>query len=60
MRDEWAEAYGESARAYWTEARTADLVRGKKLAILPAEAPELLRALGILHRDASMPPAQRR
>jgi SAM-dependent methyltransferase len=60
MRDEWAEHFGERARAYWTTERTAELVRDKSLAVLPAEAPELLRALGILHRDASMPPAERR
>ena len=60
MRDEWAEHFGERARAFWTAERTAELVRDKSLAVLPAEAPELLRALGILHRDASMPPAERR
>jgi hypothetical protein len=60
MRDEWAEAFGERARAYWTAERTAELVRGKRLVVLPAEAPELLRALGILNRDATMPPAARR
>ena len=60
MRDEWAERFGERARDYWTAERTAELVRDKTLAVLPAEAPELLRALGILHRDASMPPAERR
>lgn len=60
MRDAWAEAFGERARAYWTSERTEELVRGKKLAILPGEAPELLRALGILHRDATMPPSERR
>ncbi|MCB9631179.1 MAG: SAM-dependent methyltransferase [Sandaracinus sp.] len=60
MRDEWAERFAERARAYWTPARTEDLVRDKTLAVLPAEAPELLRALGLLHRDASMPGAERR
>jgi len=60
MRDEWAERFAERAREHWTPARTAELVRDKTLAVLPGEAPELLRALGILHRDASMPPAERR
>ncbi|MCB9604678.1 MAG: SAM-dependent methyltransferase [Sandaracinus sp.] len=60
MRDEWAERFAERARAYWSPARTEDLVRDKTLAVLPAEAPELLRALGLLHRDASMPGAERR
>ena len=57
MRDTWAAAFAERARAYWTPERTADLTRGKSLAILPAAAPELLRALGILHRDGTMPPS---
>jgi SAM-dependent methyltransferase len=60
MREQWAEHFVERAREHWTPARTEALVRGKSLALLPAEAPELLRALGILHRDASMPPPQRR
>jgi protein-L-isoaspartate O-methyltransferase len=60
MREAWAEAFAERARAHWTPERTADLTRGKKLAIRPDEAPELLRALGLLHRDGSMPPRQRR
>lgn len=60
MRDEWAERFAERAREHWTPTRTAELVRDKTLAVLPGEAPELLRALGILHRDASMPPAERR
>ncbi len=60
MRDEWAEHFSERARAYWTPERTEELVRGKTLAVLPGQAPELLRALGLLHRDGSMPPAERR
>ncbi|MFO0556834.1 MAG: SAM-dependent methyltransferase [Polyangiales bacterium] len=60
MRDEWASAFTDKARAYWTRERLDDLVRGKDLNVLPHEAPSLLRALGILHRDGSMPPAQRR
>jgi len=60
MRDEWAAAFAERARAYWTPARTDELARGKSLAIVPGRAPELLRALGILHRDGTMPPAERR
>lgn len=60
MRDSWADAFADTARAYWTRDRLDDLARGKFLAIQPHEAPALLRALGILHRDASMPPAERR
>jgi hypothetical protein len=58
MRERWAEVFAEQAKAYWTPARTQQLTGGKKLEILPGEAPVLLRALGLLHRDASMPPAQ--
>ena len=58
MREKWAEAFAEIAREYWTPEKTADLVRGKHLTILPGEAPVLLRSLGLLHRDASMPPQQ--
>lgn len=57
-RARWAEAFTASARAHWTAARTRELTAGKDLLILPAEAPLLLRALGLLHRDATMPPAQ--
>ena len=60
MRDQWASAFSDTARQYWTRARLDDLARGKDLNIQPHEAPALLRALGILHRDGSMPPAQRR
>ncbi|MCB9558885.1 MAG: SAM-dependent methyltransferase [Kofleriaceae bacterium] len=59
-RAHWAEAFAARARAYWTEARTAALADGKRLLLPPAEAAPLLRALGLLHRDASMPPTQAR
>ncbi|MCX5742781.1 MAG: SAM-dependent methyltransferase [Proteobacteria bacterium] len=58
MHEAWAAQVAAEAAAYWTEARTRELTGGKQLAILPAEAPVLLRALGLLHRDATMPPAQ--
>jgi len=54
----WASHFTAIARAYWTPARTRELTGGKALQILPGEAPLLLRALGLLHRDASMPPPQ--
>jgi len=57
-RETWASAFAAVARAHWTEERTAELTAGKQLAILPAEAPLLLRALGLLHRDATMPPRE--
>ena len=58
MRERWAIELSAAARAHWTPERTRALTGGKQLAILPGEAPILLRALGLLHRDATMPPAQ--
>jgi SAM-dependent methyltransferase len=58
MRERWAIELAAAARAHWTPERTRALTGGKRLAILPGEAPVLLRALGLLHRDATMPPAQ--
>jgi SAM-dependent methyltransferase len=57
-RARWATELVVRARAYWTPARTAELARGKALLLPPAEAAPLLRALGLLHQDASMPPPQ--
>jgi SAM-dependent methyltransferase len=57
-RRRWATELTAAARAHWTPARTRALTGGKRLAVLPAEAPVLLRALGLLHRDATMPPPQ--
>ncbi len=58
MRQKWAEQFAALAREHWTQERVHRLTAGKDLAVLPNEAPLLLRALGLLHRDASMPPAQ--
>ena len=57
-RARWATELAARARAYWTPARTAELARGKALLLPPAEAAPLLRALGLLRQDASMPPPQ--
>jgi len=57
-RDGWAAAFLARAQAHWTEARTEALADGKRLLLPPADAALLLRALGLLHRDASMPPPQ--
>jgi len=57
-RDRWAAELAARARAYWTEARTAELARGKALLLPPAEAAPLLRALGLLHDDGSLPPSR--
>jgi SAM-dependent methyltransferase len=48
----------ERARAHWTPPRLAELARGKALLLPPIEAAPLLRTIGLLHRDASMPPRQ--
>ena len=54
--DAWAREFTRLAHDHWTPARTRELTGGKQLEIVPGEAPLLLRALGLLHRDASMPP----
>ena len=56
----WAREFTRLAHEHWTPERTANLTDGKHLEILPREAPLLLRALGLLHRDASMPPYEHR
>jgi SAM-dependent methyltransferase len=48
----------ERARAHWTPHRLTELARGKALLLPPVEAAPLLRTIGLLHRDASMPPRQ--
>ena len=58
MRERWADEIANRARAHWTEARTAELARGKSLILPPADAAPLLRALGLLRADATMPPPQ--
>lgn len=58
MRQQWAEQFAACAREHWTDERVHRLTDGKNLVVLPNESPLLLRALGLLHRDASMPPAQ--
>jgi len=59
-RERWEAHYSGRARAYWTEQRTAALTGGKHLAILPGEAPALLRALGLLDKDGALPPDRAR
>lgn len=56
MRERWVESLIENARTHWTKERTWNLTRGKQLPVLPGEAPVLLRALGLLRKDASLPP----
>jgi SAM-dependent methyltransferase len=58
MRERWADEIANRARVHWTEARTAELARGKALILPPADAAPLLRALGLVRADATMPPPQ--
>ena len=59
-RERWEAGFSERARAYWTAERTQALTDGKRLAVLPAEAPALLRALGLLDGDGRLPPDRAR
>lgn len=56
-RETWAVQLSKRAAEHWTDERTAALTGGKRLAILPREAPTLLRALGLLDSDAAMAPS---
>jgi SAM-dependent methyltransferase len=58
MSERWAQEFERRARALWTDEAVRQVTEGKDLPILPSNAPTLLRALGLLHRDASMPPPQ--
>jgi hypothetical protein len=54
VKEEWENDFAARAAAYWTKERTQKLVGGKKLPLMPGEAGTLLRALGLVNRDASM------
>jgi hypothetical protein len=56
----WAPEFEASAAAYWTPERSLELTGGKSLLASVDRSAALLRAMGILHRDTSMPPPQRR
>jgi SAM-dependent methyltransferase len=58
FRAHWQRELLARAAAHWTERRVAELARGKALLLPPVEAAPLLRTIGLLHRDASMPPRQ--
>ena len=58
MRQEWTQEFEARAQAFWTEHRTRKLIGDKNLLLHPAAAPVLLRALGLLKADASLPPAR--
>ncbi|MEO8555012.1 MAG: SAM-dependent methyltransferase, partial [Kofleriaceae bacterium] len=59
-RARWMAEVEARARAYWTADRTRELLGDKRLPILPAEGAVLLRGLGLMRDDASIPPAQAR
>ena len=46
--------FADKARALWTQAHTQKALGDKAYLIHPAEAPDLLRVMGILNNDASM------
>ncbi len=58
FRENWQRETIARAQEYWTPARTEQLAAGKALLLPPASSAPLLRALGLLHRDGSMPPKQ--
>lgn len=43
------------AQGFWTKDRERKITGGKSWLILPSQAPHLLRVLGLLRRDATMP-----
>ena len=57
-RAQWSADFTRRARAYWSEERLRRLVGDKRLLLPPGRAPLLLRALGLLKGDASMPPGR--
>lgn len=58
FRAHWQRELVAKAAAHWTPQRLSELSRGKALLLPPIEAAPLLRTIGLLHRDASMPPKQ--
>lgn len=56
VKSAWQADFHARAAGYWTEARTRKLLGAKQLPLMPASAGPLLRALGLVHADASMPP----
>jgi SAM-dependent methyltransferase len=55
MKSAWQADFNARAAAYWTHARTRQHFGAKELPLMPANAGPLLRALGLVHADASMP-----
>lgn len=57
-RAQWSADFTRKARAYWSGEQQRRLVGDKRLLLPPDRAPLLLRALGLLNGDASMPPGR--
>ncbi|MBK9033086.1 MAG: SAM-dependent methyltransferase [Myxococcales bacterium] len=55
-RDHWAQAVAARAAAHWTPTRTDEFLRGKAVAVRPAEGAVLLRGLGIADDHGVIPP----
>ncbi len=60
MNEHWAQAWNARAAAYWTAERVRAQLGAQRLILHPVEAAPLLRAMGILKRDASMTPTTMR
>src|SRR6478672_7752636 len=57
-RSRWAAEIDARAAEYWTDERLARFLDGKRPVIHPRQGAVLLRALGLMRDDASIPPAQ--
>ena len=55
---QWREAFEARARDHWTPARLQQLLQGKALLVTPANAPCLLRSMGILDAHAQLQPTR--
>ncbi len=57
-RERWVTEIEARARAHWTDERLALLLGDKRPPISPRDGAVLLRALGLLRDDTSLPPTQ--
>ncbi len=60
LRSEANRVFTDKARAYWTDERIRALNGDRQLPLLPSQAPVLLRTMGLLNKDASLPPRRMR
>jgi SAM-dependent methyltransferase len=60
VKSVWQADFSARAAAYWNEDVTRKQLGDKQLPLMPASAGPLLRALGLLRGDASMPPESMR